>query len=212
MERLNEEEKERLYKEHMLFNRNIYYLKDINDSDLLTQFELLLSLIPNEGKFYKFRSFCGKSFKNAYDGLEKGYMWFPTAATLNDDYDSILITDANLEFKHLVDSIFEDKNKMLYCLVRQRGQYYWERETKLNEIPFDSIMQCFDKDTKELSIEKVKNLLGSGEKLDCFYSLESMALADLREAMKQTAEIIFSYNSVLQNDLHVMKALQLKAA
>ena len=119
------------YEQHLRFMQGVNAIGDIEEEGLSTQFDILLSCIPNGGKLYKYRSLCGKSFKYIYDSLANGYLWLPAAKDLNDDYDSVLIEDAERANKLFVDYITRDKDVLIYSLLKQYGSKYWDREDLL---------------------------------------------------------------------------------
>lgn len=135
------------YKKHLNFMRTVMDLKDIDNSVVERQYHLLLNFIPNGGKLYKYRSLQGESFSYAYDALRNGYIWVPTADTLNDDFDSIMFGDPFKQYRELLDYICKDKDKLLYFLTKKFAKEKWEQKKILSKIPFSEYLHCFDLNT-----------------------------------------------------------------
>lgn len=195
------------YEKHLQFMQNVFAIADINDKDLKVQFDLLLSCLPNGGKFYKYRSLCGKSFEHAYNGLVNGYMWMPTADTLNDDYDSILITNAAEENKRFVDYVLQDYYKVLHFLLKTLGRRYWEEYSALKCISFDLLLEAFDSDTGQMDDNKMVNLFSgyddAVEKLQQFKALTYRLVDSFRTALHQHTQELFMANENARRVYHV---------
>ena len=149
------------YKKHLEFARTIINVAEIPDEDLNRHCQDLLKAMPNEGKLYKYRSLKGKSFEFIYDSLKNGYLWIPPADSMNDDFDSILFGNSLAYYKDVVDYLCEDKNKFLFYSIKKAGRTKWDENEKLKRIPFDSFLECFDKNTYALMNHKCVALLGA---------------------------------------------------
>lgn len=195
------------YEKHMHFMQTVVDINDISESDLVQQYDLLLSCLPNGGKLYKYRSLCGKSFKYAYDGLMNGYMWIAPANTLNDDFDSIIVADAESEGKRFMDYIMQDHARTLYTLVKQRGHQHWNEDDLLRDISFESFLETFDPYSGEMDIDKLVQLLGCSEdgkaKLDRLRILFAHLTEELRLVIDQHLYDLFHANAVVQEHYFV---------
>lgn len=195
------------YEQHLRFMQGVNAIGDIEEKDLSTQFDILLSCIPNGGKLYKYRSLCGKSFKYIYDSLANGYLWLPAARDLNDDYDSILIENAEETCKLLADCITQDKDLLFYTLLKQSGQRYWPEDDLLKCIPYANLINTFDSDTGRMDTAKLLALFlcfeDGAEKLDRFRKFCTRLLDDHGMAMHQHNEDIFLLNQKARDSLHV---------
>jgi len=195
------------YEKHMRFMQRVYHIDDIDEKDLISQFDLLLSCLPNGGKLYKYRSLCGKAFTHAYDALVNGYLWMPAAKKLNDDFDSTLITDALDGSKQFVDHILRDYDKTLYALIKQHGQKYWNEDTLLKDIPFNSLLNAFEPDTGKMDDDKIILLFSSYpdgiERLKRFRVLVHNLTGDLRTDIDQYTKELFLTNIDVQERFHV---------
>ena len=145
------------YNKHLNFMSTVINFEDIEDSIVEKQYQLLLDFIPSGGKLYKYRSLQGKSFSRIYDALKKGYIWMPTADTLNDDFDSIMFSDPIKQQRVLIDYICKDEDKLLYFLTKRLGKEKWEQKKLLSKIPFSEYLQCFSPDTYSWDINSFIN-------------------------------------------------------
>ena len=119
-------------------------MSDISNENLDGNCQDLLAALPNGGKLYKYRSLVGKSFDNTYDSLEKGYLWIPSADTLNDDFDSILFGDALSYHRHIVDYLCNDQDKFIFFSLKTNGKSLWEKRSVFADIEFEDFIGCFD--------------------------------------------------------------------
>lgn len=195
------------YERHLRFMQGVYAIGDIDEKDLVTQFDILLSCLPNSGKLYKYRSLCGRSFSHIYDSLANGYLWLPTAKTLNDDYDSILITNAEAASRRLVDSIMRDHDRTFYLLLQKVGEKYWKEDPLLNAIPFNLLLTVFDPVTGKMNKQKMVEIfephINSVDKLDHFRAVARRMIDDLQDAINTTAKQLFLANDNARESFHV---------
>lgn len=197
-----------LYEQHLRFMQKVVALEDIAEEDLLPQFDILLKCIPNGGKLYKYRSLCGRSFRYIYDSLKNGYLWLPPAKDLNDDYDSVLITDALENGISFNDCITRDKDLFFYTLFKQCGQKYWEVDDSLKDIPYNVILGIFDPVTGAIEDEKLHALFlpfeDSTRKLKHLKVLFARLLFDdYHQEIEQYNQTIFSMNRNARSFFHV---------
>ena len=147
------------YERHFNFLASISNPKDISEETINDHFRLLLSILPNNGKLYKYRSLIGESFENTYESLEKGYMWIGQASKLNDDADSIFVGNPEQSAIKAIDYLFSDQAKFFYTIIKKCRVQLFQSYDELKSMPFDEINLCFDAETKELDEEKAANLL-----------------------------------------------------
>ena len=195
------------YEQHLRFMQGVNAIGDIEEEGLSTQFDILLSCIPNGGKLYKYRSLCGKSFKYIYDSLANGYLWLPVAKDLNDDYDSVLIEDAERANKLFVDYITRDKDVLIYSLLKQYGSKYWDREDLLKCIPFSDFLDVFDPVTGKMDTVGMASLFrrygDEDKRFGQFQNVCHCLLQDFHSAMKQYTAGLFFANILTRDSLHV---------
>ena len=196
-----------MYEKHLQFMQSVYSIDDISESSLIAQFDLLLSCLPNGGKLYKYRSLCGKSFSYAYDGLANGYMWIASVKTLNDDFDSVMISDAESEGKRFIDYIMQDYDKTLYTLVKQRGQQYWDNDEQLKQTSFESFLKVFDPVSGKMDDGILIQVLRSSEhvteQLNALRKMLKCLTDDLHLFIDQHLKELFNANIVSQERFRV---------
>ena len=59
------------YEKHIEFLASTIDNQNLTEEIINEQFRLLLSILPNNGKLYKYRSMVGDSFENTYNSLER---------------------------------------------------------------------------------------------------------------------------------------------
>ena len=176
--------KENYYKQHLNFMRTVMAWEDIDDSIVEKQYRLLLDFLPNGGKLYKYRSLQGESFSYVYDALKNGYLWMPTADTLNDDFDSIMFGDPFKQHRVLIDYICKDNDKLLYFLTKNFGKEKWKQTKLLSKISFSDYLHCFDSKTHHWNIENFidDNFAQTDDKL--------IALDEIRSITKELISLM----------------------
>ena len=200
-------DKDLAYEKHWQFIQNVHEIGDITKENLSAQFDVLLSCLPNNGKLYKYRSFCGKSFKYIYDALSNGYLWMPPANSLNDDSDSILTVNAIEDHKRFVNYILKDHDKVLYILLKNLGRKYWDENDELRGIPFEEILDTFDSESCTLSDQRMVALFGrysdAKEKLSQFRKIIHCLLGELETAFDKSAKELILANENARKSYHV---------
>ena len=168
--------KEDAYKKHLDFMRTVTAWDDVTNYKVEEQYPLLFDFLPNDGKLYKYRSLQGKSFSHTYDALKNGYLWIPTADTLNDDFDSIILGDPFNQYRVLIDYICKDEDKLLYFLTKKFGKEKLEQTKLLSKIPFSNYLRCFDSKTHRWNFENFidVNFVQSDDKLIAIDEIRSI--------------------------------------
>jgi hypothetical protein len=201
--------KEFYYKKHLEFAKTIIAVNDIPNESLDAHCQDLLNALPNEGKLYKYRSLQGKSFNYIYDSLNEGYLWIPSADSLNDDFDSILFGDSLSYQKRVVDFLCRDKERFILQSIKKNGRSKWEQDEYLTVIPFELFLKCFDEKSSvlidEYLIELIKAFFEDIDKRkNCLEHIKEfikncMLLPDARTF----ANDAYKYNRQLCDSLHV---------
>lgn len=169
------------YKKHLDFMRTVMAWEDVASSKAEKQFPLIFDFLPNGGKLYKYRSFCGDSFSYTYDALENGYIWMPTVDNLNDDFDSVIFCDQFNQHRILLDYIYKDKDKLLYFLAKRYGEEIWKQKKLLSKIPFSEYLNCFDPKTYHWDITKL---------IDVYFNQKNDALTAIDEIHSVVDELV----------------------
>lgn len=140
-------------------NKNEKYVvtNSLTDEQVEKEFDGLLARLPNRGKFYKYRSFYGKKFDNAYDALLNGYLWFASPADMNDKIDTTLNINLKSEANHIEHVFLRHKEKYFTLLLHK---FCVERGIKCT-FTQDTIKQMFSccTNTGRLNKARVKILL-----------------------------------------------------
>lgn len=136
-----------------------------------------------------------------------GYMWIAPANTLNDDFDSIIVADAESEGKRFMDYIMRDHTKTLYTLVKLRGRQYWNEDGILRDISFESFLETIDPYSGEMDTKKIAQLLGFSEDskaiLDRLRILFTQLTDELRLVIDRHIHDLFYANAVVQEHYFV---------
>ena len=93
------------YEEHLheMFENKI---DEFDNEKMMSMLQRVLSVLPNGGKLYKYRSIDDPSFTNTYNSLNDGYIWLSVASELNDDEDTVLYYNPDAECEQLKEYLF----------------------------------------------------------------------------------------------------------
>ena len=80
------------------FDEHINFINNMADDsasnkECIDAFKRFLTLLPNKGKLYKYKSGEGKSFSNTFKSLRHGYVWMSNVNNFNDRFDSTINFD-----------------------------------------------------------------------------------------------------------------------
>ena len=103
---MTKQKTDNLYQKHIETIFGVKKIEEFSNEEVENAFNVLLQILPNEGKLYKYRSIEGKAFDNAFDSLENGYLWLPKAEDLNDDEDTTLFYDPLKSAEEIKDYLF----------------------------------------------------------------------------------------------------------
>ena len=99
---MTKQKTDNLYQKHIETIFGVKKIEEFSNEEVENAFNVLLQILPNEGKLYKYRSFEKGKFENYYDALEKGYLWFPQADNLNDDFDTVLYFEGERNYAYRI--------------------------------------------------------------------------------------------------------------
>ena len=185
-------------------------IESFTDAEVEDAFDVLLTLLPNDGKLYKYRSIEKEAFDNYYKALEEGYLWIPPAETLNDDFDTILRFDPLVEAEHIRDYLLANPGLYVRALLRYDDTLkigFDERDHKA----FDKVIKCYDLDTGELIKPKAIRLLGKMG-IDALKATKYVkqveeyvdyAIHNNEDALKSVVDNYMNINSMLRHNFHV---------
>ena len=149
-----------LYQKHLNTIFGSKSLDDFSNEETEKSFEVLLQILPNEGKLYKYRSFAKDKFDNYYDALEKGYLWFPCVLDLNDDLDTVLYYDPVVEVENIRNYLLKNPRLYISAILRCSEEPIQIGFNRLDDDAFYKVIDCYDIETGKLDSSKAIKLLG----------------------------------------------------
>lgn len=147
------------YEKHFNFIASVTDAEKLSEEDINEQFQLLLSILPNNGKLYKYRSLQGESFENIYDCLEKGYMWIGKASALNDDFDSNFFGNPVKQIGDAITYLLSDPALLIYSVAKKQDIRLFDSPDDVRKLPLQDIALCMNPQTGELDEIKAAQLL-----------------------------------------------------
>lgn len=182
---------EELYQQHFNDMVEIQQLDSLSEQEVDAKLERLLQCVPNHGKLYKYRSIKGKAFKNAYDSLKKGYIWFARADTLNDD------TEICINFKP-EDEVIRIRNYIVDNPLLFLKKSFLNTNNFSTNLPSDKVVKkmidCIDIETGKINKARaVSSLVANGANLKQalkYITQAENAIKDSEEETKAAAEKI----------------------
>ena len=202
--------KDELYEQHLQEVLSIAKMEDYSEEDVERVLDRLLQCLPNNGKLYKYRSIEGQSFDNAYDSLEKGYLWVAQAKTLNDDLDCALIFDPMKEIEQMRQDFLKRPWFYLDNWIRANfDQLYWPTPDSFKM--YTKAIECVDMDTGVLDAKKaVRVLVQMGMKeeqakkyMNALLELTEREIEKHSEQLKRATSPIFKFNDTNREDVYI---------
>ena len=110
------------YEEHLheMFENKI---DEFDNEKMMSMLQRVLSVLPNGGKLYKYRSIDDPSFTNTYNSLNDGYIWLSAASELNDDEDTVLYYNPDAECEQLKEYLFSHPYLLLRMAYKKRSHF-----------------------------------------------------------------------------------------
>lgn len=153
------EEKD-LYQKHLETLCGAKEIEDFSEEETEKAFDVLLRVLPNEGKLYKYRSFEEGKFNNYYNALKDGYLWFPSAQELNDDLDTILYYDPLVEINRAEEHFLKNiKQYLEYFLKANSALVKGIRDLDIEIVA--KVAQCYDREQREINKKQATRILVS---------------------------------------------------
>ena len=201
---------EELYNQHIQEMFGTTSIEDLTESETDRRLNRLLLCLPNNGKLYKYRSIDGDAFKNAYDGLEKGYLYMAKASTLNDDMDSVLTFDPEIEVIKTADYFFDNPWLFLEEWIRANPDKRIFRNL-YDRYTYDKLLSCVDRKNFIMDYSKAVSLLMSEgvseEQAREYISKIEKYIHDLIEQSKERVELSTSnfvnFNRINRENIYV---------
>ena len=149
---------EELYQEHL--KTFIEEKKDgYSDEEVEHAFSVLLDVLPNDGKLYKYRSFEPSKFENYYTALKDGYLWFPNADQLNDDLDTVIRFDPITEAENIRNYLMANPKLYFKALFHYTLDPIKTGSDNTDQAAFREVIDCYDVKTGEMDRAKARRLL-----------------------------------------------------
>lgn len=150
--------RDELYQEHL--KTFVEEKKDgFSDEEAENAFDVLLDVLPNDGKLYKYRSFEPSKFNNYYTALKDGYLWFPNANQLNDDLDSVLRFDPITEANNIRNYLLSNPRLYFKAMMAYRPDSFMVGLDERDYNSFREVVDCYDLDTGKMDTTKALRLL-----------------------------------------------------
>ena len=150
-----------LYQKHIETIFGVKKIDDFSDKETEQAFNVLLSILPNGGKLYKYRSFEKGKFENYYEAIKNGYLWFPQAENLNDDFDTVLRFDPITEAENIKNYLLGNPGLFLKAFMSSNPDAV---KIGYNEKDYDAFrvaVECYDLNTGKLNKSKAIKVLSS---------------------------------------------------
>ena len=148
-----------LYQEHLKTIFGVKTIDEFSDEEVESAFSVLLSVLPNEGKLYKYRSFETDKFKKYYDSLKNGYLWFPQADELNDDFDTVLRFNPVAEAENIRNCLVSNPQLCFKAIAKHSPDSVVIGYDERDHQSFREVVDCYDTDTGKMDRKKALRLL-----------------------------------------------------
>ena len=137
------------YEEHLheMFENKI---DELDDAKMMSMLQRVLSFLPNGGKLYKYRSIDDPSFANTYNSLSEGYIWISEASKLNDDEDTVLYYNPEVECEQLREYTFSHPDLVLRAAFRSNDTNFAFGGDATSDFAYGEALECYDMETGEL--------------------------------------------------------------
>ena len=178
---MNDQRTVDLYQKHIETIFCIKKIDDFSNEEVEDAFSVLLEILPNEGKLYKYRSFEIGKFENYYDALENGYL---------------CLANPRLYFKAI----------MTYSTTPIKIGY-----DERDQIAFQEVIDCYDLATGELNRSKARKLLAKKgintpkaiEYLNQVDTFVEEFINNNRDALEKVVENFVNINLAIRRDSYI---------
>ena len=208
---MDEKKSTALYKNHIETIFGIKKIEDFSDEEVENAFNVLLQILPNNGKLYKYRSFENNKFENYYSALKNGYLWFPKADNLNDDFDTVLYFDPVQEAKNIRNYLLANPRLYFRAIVKYGSKPVKIGFTKLDNDAFHKVIDCYDLNSGELDRNKAVVLLSKmGIRLDKTIRFLNEVdefvekfMRDNEDLLEETVKNFVNINTTIRRDSNI---------
>lgn len=200
-----------LYQKHIETIFGVKKIEEFSDAEVENAFENLLKILPNSGRLYKYRSFETDKFENYYNALKDGYLWFPQADNLNDDFDTVLRFDPLTEAENIRDYLLGNPQLYFKAIMTYSSDPinigYDERDHEA----FREVVDCYDINTGKLNRSKARKLLAkkgisttkSIEYLNQVDTFVEKFILNNRDALEKVVENFVNINLAIRRDSYI---------
>ena len=200
-----------LYQKHIETIFGVKKIEEFSNEEVENAFDVLLHILPNGGKLYKYRSFEKGKFENYYNALENGYLWFPQADNLNDDFDTVLYFDPLVEAKNIRDYLLANSRLYFKAIVNYSSEPVKIGYSQLDNEAFNKVIDCYDLNTGELDKSKAIKLLskmGASTQKAIKYLKEVNAFIEQfifnnKGALEKVVESFVNINIAIRRDSYI---------
>ena len=190
-------------------------LEDASEAEINRILERLISCLPNDGKFYKYRMGQGKSFDYAFESLSQGYIWCAQACTLNDDFDSTVNFDPVDDINDVKDYLIRHPQAMFVAAFRSAYENGDETfrffENEISDRIMQQVITCYDLNTGTLNNKRAIQIVQkygytkteAVEWLDKVEQWVNTYIAKNESALAEIVEKHLSFNNTLRSITYV---------
>ena len=208
---MNDQRTVDLYQKHIETIFGIKKIDDFSNEEVEDAFSVLLEILPNEGKLYKYRSFEIGKFENYYDALENGYLWFPQAESLNDDFDTVLRFDPLTEAENIRDYLLANPRLYFKAIMTYSTTPIKIGYDERDQSAFQEVIDCYDLATGELNRSKARKLLAKKgintpkaiEYLNQVDTFVEEFITNNRDALEKVVENFVNINLAIRRDSYI---------
>ena len=124
-------------------------IETISDNKVNKYFCILLEILPNGGKLYKYRSFKSDRIDDYLKALDEKYLWIPSASDMRDVKDSSLNIKLEKDFDELKDFVY-DNPYLIALLLARKSNLFNNVEDKITKSMVNEVIKCIDSETGEI--------------------------------------------------------------
>ncbi len=208
---MDEQRTVELYQKHIETIFGVKKIEDFSDEETEHAFENLLKVLPNGGKLYKYRSFEKGKFEYYYDALKNGYMWFPQADNLNDDFDTVLRFNPIVEAENIKNYLIANPRLYFKAIMTYSSEPIKIGNTEKEQKAFQEVVECYDLNTGELNKQKARKLLvqkGVSTQVALKYLDEvdtfiTQFILNNKDALEKVAQNFVNINLAIRRDSYI---------
>ena len=207
--------KQEIYEQHFDEMCRHLNLEAASEAKIDHILERLLSCLPNDGKFYKYRMGQGEGFDYAFESLSQGYIWLAQACTLNDDFDSTVNFDPIDDINDVKDYLVKHPQAMFIAAFRSAHESGEETfcffENEISDKIMQQVITCYDLDTGAIDNKRATQIVQTygytkKEAIEWLNKIEQWVntyIAKNESALAAIVEKHLSFNKMLRSITYV---------